>query len=613
MLTGDGSIDRLGALAKELGFSRTLLVADAGLVKAGHLEHAHASLEAAGVDAIEFSDFGPNPDADMLEAGRRYAAGKGIDSIIGLGGGSSLDCAKGINFLLTQGGAIHDFQGYGKATKPMLPMIGVPTTAGTGSEAQSYAIISDPRTHRKMACGDPKAAFRAVILDPRLTLTQPASVTAAAGYDAIAHAVESFVCTKRNPRSQELSLEAWRLLEAQLRARAGGARRSRGARRDAAGRVLRGHGDRALDARRHARVRESADRAVRHDARRRHRDPAAARRPLERRVPRNRCTPSLLRVSTARDPLHLAPSALATRLSQLASAGGLPRTLRMPALRQAILRRSPARPRSSGPARSIRARSTPRGRWRFTNARSNRALCVLSDARGRDRVRLQPDRDRATTTSWPQFRANPQLTGVASSPLAPTLKVMWTFDAGEAIESSAAIADGAVYVGSAAGELIALDFQTGAVRWRYKTGEIGESSPAVANGVVYIGDLTGTFHAVDAKTGKALWTFKTMGEIRSSPVVVGDRVLIGSYDRFLYALSAAKGTVAWKVEFQGYVHATPAVLDGVAYISGLRRNVPRHSRRRRTRGAERADRRLHGRVGRARREARRMSARSRTK
>jgi alcohol dehydrogenase len=214
VLTGEGSIDRLGELAKQLGFSRALLVADAGLVEAGHLGHAHASLSGAGVDAIEFSDFGPNPDADMLEAGRRYAAGRGIDSIIGLGGGSSLDCAKGINFLLTQGGAIHDFQGYGKATKPMLPMIGVPTTAGTGSEAQSYAIISDPRTHRKMACGDPKAAFRAVILDPRLTLTQPTSVTAAAGYDAIAHAVESFVCTTRNAHSQERSLEAWRLLEA---------------------------------------------------------------------------------------------------------------------------------------------------------------------------------------------------------------------------------------------------------------------------------------------------------------------------------------------------------------------------------------------------------------
>jgi alcohol dehydrogenase len=214
VVAGEGSVDRLGALARELGFSRTLLVADAGLVKAGHLEHAHASLECAGVNAIEFSDFGPNPDGDMLDAGRRFADGKGIDSIIGLGGGSSLDCAKGINFLLTQGGAIHDFQGYGKASKPMLPMIGVPTTAGTGSEAQSYAIISDPRTHKKMACGDPKARFAAVVLDPRLTLTQPSAVTAIAGYDAISHAVESFVCTKRSARSQELSLEAFRLLEA---------------------------------------------------------------------------------------------------------------------------------------------------------------------------------------------------------------------------------------------------------------------------------------------------------------------------------------------------------------------------------------------------------------
>ena len=95
----------------------------------------------------------------------------------------------------------------------MLPMIGVPTTAGTGSEAQSYAIISDPKTHKKMACGDPKAAFRAVILDPCLTLTQPASVTTAAGYYAMAHAIESYVCTRRNPSSQKLSLEAWRLLE----------------------------------------------------------------------------------------------------------------------------------------------------------------------------------------------------------------------------------------------------------------------------------------------------------------------------------------------------------------------------------------------------------------
>ena len=214
VVRGEGALQKIGELACELGFSRTLLVADPGLAKAGHLRQAHAFLEQAGIEAIEFSDFGPNPDAMMIEAGRLFIERRHVDSIIGLGGGSSLDCAKGINFLLTQGGRIQDFQGYGKASKPMLPMIGVPTTAGTGSEAQSYAIISDPATHKKMACGDPKAAFRAVILDPRLTLTQPPSVTAAAGYDAIAHAVESFVCTKRNPRSCQLAFEAWGLLSA---------------------------------------------------------------------------------------------------------------------------------------------------------------------------------------------------------------------------------------------------------------------------------------------------------------------------------------------------------------------------------------------------------------
>ena len=137
VLFGDGTIDQLGALARELGFGRTLLVADSGLVKAGHHDHARTSLAAAGVETVDFDDFGPNPDADMLEVGRRHAARERIDSIVGLGGGSSLDCAKGINFLLTQGGTIHDFHGYGRASKPMLPMIGVPTTAGTGSEAQS--------------------------------------------------------------------------------------------------------------------------------------------------------------------------------------------------------------------------------------------------------------------------------------------------------------------------------------------------------------------------------------------------------------------------------------------------------------------------------------------
>jgi alcohol dehydrogenase len=176
------------------------------------VEAALGRLAAAGIPAFPFHDFGQNPDSAMVEAGRAFAAPLTIDSIVGFGGGSSLDCAKGINFLLTNGGTIGDYRGYGKATRPLLPMIGVPTTAGTGSEAQSYAVISDAGTHMKMACGDPSAAMKIAILDPELTRTAPASVTAMAGYDAIAHAVETWVTTRRTPLSDTFSWRAWQLL-----------------------------------------------------------------------------------------------------------------------------------------------------------------------------------------------------------------------------------------------------------------------------------------------------------------------------------------------------------------------------------------------------------------
>jgi alcohol dehydrogenase len=214
LVFGAGALARLGTLAHELNFRRTLLVADRGLVSSGHVAEASEVLAAAEIEVVPFHEFDVNPDTRMCEHGREFAAPLGVDSIIGLGGGSSLDCAKGINFLLTNGGRIQDYQGYGKASKPMLPMIAIPTTAGTGSEAQTYALISDADTHVKMACGSPHAAFRVALLDPSLTVSQPAAVTAAAGFDAIAHAVESYVTTRRNAVSDTFAREAWRLLEA---------------------------------------------------------------------------------------------------------------------------------------------------------------------------------------------------------------------------------------------------------------------------------------------------------------------------------------------------------------------------------------------------------------
>jgi alcohol dehydrogenase len=107
---------------------------------------------------------------------------------------------------------MQDYWGEGKATAPLLPMIAVPTTAGTGSETQSYALIADAATHVKMACGDKRAAFRAAILDPELTLTQPPRVTALTGIDALAHALETYVTKRRNSLSLAFSREAWRHL-----------------------------------------------------------------------------------------------------------------------------------------------------------------------------------------------------------------------------------------------------------------------------------------------------------------------------------------------------------------------------------------------------------------
>jgi alcohol dehydrogenase len=212
LVFGAGAAARAGELARELGARRSFLVADPGIVAAGHVDRVSAALTAANIAVFPFHDFQENPDSAMARKGAEAAREAGIDSLVAVGGGSSLDCAKAINFVLTNGGHMREYRGYGRATTSLLPMIALPTTAGTGSEAQSYAIVSDEDTHEKMACGDPTAAFRVAVLDPDLTVSQPATVTASAGYDALSHAVESYVTTKRTAISEMLSREAWRLL-----------------------------------------------------------------------------------------------------------------------------------------------------------------------------------------------------------------------------------------------------------------------------------------------------------------------------------------------------------------------------------------------------------------
>ncbi|TWT56866.1 Alcohol dehydrogenase 2 [Thalassoglobus neptunius] len=213
---GPGTLNQLGPFVRDLGGRRVLLVSDQGIKEAGHELRAVESLKLCGLSVFVFDDVHCNPTTLDIAAGVEFARSAEVDFIVGLGGGSSMDCAKGINFLLTNGGEMKDYKGVGKAKQEMLPLIAVPTTSGTGSEAQSFAVIADPVTHMKMACGDKKAAAKIAILDPELTITMPTSVTAATGVDAISHAVESFVTVKRNPFSHQFSRSAWQLLSRSL-------------------------------------------------------------------------------------------------------------------------------------------------------------------------------------------------------------------------------------------------------------------------------------------------------------------------------------------------------------------------------------------------------------
>lgn len=213
VIFGNNTIERLGELTRERGGSRALVVTDAGIEKAGILARAVSALQSERIAAYVFADTTPNPTTEDVDAALAVAKTNApIDLIIGLGGGSSMDCAKGVNFLLTNGGKMEDYWGTDKAAQPMLPSIGIPTTIGTGSEAQSYALIAQADTHIKMACGDKKARFGTVILDATLTETLPRSVAAVTGIDAIAHAIESFVSTRHTLMSQMFARHAWELL-----------------------------------------------------------------------------------------------------------------------------------------------------------------------------------------------------------------------------------------------------------------------------------------------------------------------------------------------------------------------------------------------------------------
>ena len=213
ILFGAGEFARLGEVAREQNATRCLVLAAQALVDSGHAQEAVRSLKARRMEVFAFHDFTANPTVAMVEAARDYAVPQAVNLVVGLGDGDALDFAKAVNVVVSNGGSIRDYRGYGNVPKPLLPMIAVPTVPGSGTEALSNCSIFDPPGGSKVICGDPKIFFRTAVLDANLTLGQSAASTAANGYDAIGRAVETLFSTRRTPISECFSREAYRLLD----------------------------------------------------------------------------------------------------------------------------------------------------------------------------------------------------------------------------------------------------------------------------------------------------------------------------------------------------------------------------------------------------------------
>ncbi len=208
MRVGGGAVAEIGEVVAGLGLARPLVVTDKFLVGTGAVDRMVAQLDAAGLHPAVFADTVPDPTTASLDAGVAAVAEHEADCVIGFGGGSPMDTAKALGLLARQGGHMRDYKAPRDNTGPALQVIAVPTTAGSGSEATQFTVISDSETDEKMLC--PGLAFLpvAAIVDYRLTMTMPPRLTADTGVDALTHAIEAYVSRKANPFSDGLALVA---------------------------------------------------------------------------------------------------------------------------------------------------------------------------------------------------------------------------------------------------------------------------------------------------------------------------------------------------------------------------------------------------------------------
>jgi alcohol dehydrogenase len=216
-LMGSGAVADVGNQAKTLGGSKALVVTDQALKSAGLVDKVTGVLEQDGVTSVLFDQVQPNPTVANVEMGEELYKKESCDCIIAVGGGSPIDCAKGIGLVVSNGGSIKDFEGLDMSEKPMPPFIAVNTTAGTGSEMTRFTIITDTDRHVKMAIVDWRVTPSVAINDPDMMMSMPSSLTAATGMDALTHAVEAYVSTMATPITDAAALKAIELISDHLR------------------------------------------------------------------------------------------------------------------------------------------------------------------------------------------------------------------------------------------------------------------------------------------------------------------------------------------------------------------------------------------------------------
>ncbi len=214
---GVGAVAKLPELIAGLG-TRALVISDPGVAKAGILDRVYELLKTAGVAGDAFTQVEPNPSVETVHAAHDMFRRSRAAFVVEVGGGSAMDVGKAVGVLAGHGGTVLDYEGMGKVPGPGVPVVAIPTTAGTGSEVTVFAVITDRQRKFKMTLGSPYIVPQVALCDPELTLSMPQPLTAATGMDALTHAIECYVNTVHNPIAKTLALEATRLIGRSLRA-----------------------------------------------------------------------------------------------------------------------------------------------------------------------------------------------------------------------------------------------------------------------------------------------------------------------------------------------------------------------------------------------------------